>query len=161
MSRNELITDANIQFSRLAPALIMLMGVLAAAEAKLETKMLDIYAQGGAFAESILSTPRTVHALGIRERLVATYDEYLRKAKVLGDKKSPLFGLLFSLEYFLIYAGMGLAFWQGIKMMANKEVPSLGTVFTFVLDAPCYLKLVTKISTVCLCPSSSLPSLSP
>ncbi|KAI4595437.1 hypothetical protein KJ359_006782 [Pestalotiopsis sp. 9143b] len=118
----------------LAPALIVLMGLVATAEAKLETKMLDIYAQGGAFAESILSTPRTVHSLGARSRLVARYDTYLRRAKALGDKKSPVFGLLFSVEYFLIYAGMGLAFWQGIKMVANQEVPSLGTVFTVLMS---------------------------
>ncbi|ETS84302.1 hypothetical protein PFICI_02327 [Pestalotiopsis fici W106-1] len=118
----------------LAPALIVLMGIVATAEAKLETKMLGIYAQGGAFAESILSTARTVHSLGARTRLVARYDEYLCKAKALGDKKSPIFGLFFSLEYFLIYAGMGLAFWQGIKMVANQEVSSLGTVFTVLMS---------------------------
>ncbi|KAF3002317.1 hypothetical protein E8E14_004790 [Neopestalotiopsis sp. 37M] len=118
----------------LAPALIVLMGLVATAEAKLETKMLETYAQGGAFAESILSTARTVHSLGARSRLVARYDEYLLRAKALGDKKSPIFGLFFSLEYFLIYAGMGLAFWQGIKMVASGEVPSLGTVFTVLMS---------------------------
>lgn len=92
--------------------------------------MLDVYARGGAFAESILSTTRTIHAFGIRKRLIALYDKYLIDAKALGDKKSPLMGILFSLEYFLIYSGMGLAFWQGVKMVATQEVNSLGTVFT-------------------------------
>jgi ATP-binding cassette, subfamily B (MDR/TAP), member 1 len=109
------------------------MGVVAGMEAKLETQMLDIYAKSGAYAESILSTPRTVHALGIRQRLVARYEQYLQNAKDLGDKKSPLFGFFFSLEYFLIYAGMALAFWQGVKMVALQEVDTLGTVFTLVV----------------------------
>ncbi|KAK6086432.1 multidrug resistance protein 3 (p glycoprotein 3) [Seiridium cupressi] len=133
----------------LAPALIVLMGLVATAEAKLEARILEIYAQGGAFAESILSTPRTVHALGIRERLVAQYDEYLCQAKSLGDKKSPLFGALFSIEYFLIYAGMGLAFWQGVKMVANQEVPSLGTVFTVLMSV-----IIATISVTTIAPYS-------
>ncbi|KAH8199061.1 hypothetical protein TruAng_006799 [Truncatella angustata] len=132
---------------RLAPALIVLMGFIATAEAKLETSMLELYAQGGAFAESILSTPRTVHAFSIRERLVARYDDFLQRAKDLGDQKSPLFGLMFSIEYFLIYAGMSLAFWQGIKMAANEEVPSLGTVFTVLMSV-----IVATISVTMVAP---------
>lgn len=108
------------------------MGIIAMGEASLESKMLDIYAQGGAFAESILSTPRTIHAFGIRERLVASYDEYLLKAKAVGDKKGPLMGFLFSIEYFLIYCGMAVAFWQGVKMVSEGSADSLGTVFTYV-----------------------------
>ncbi|KAK8124245.1 multidrug resistance protein [Apiospora kogelbergensis] len=130
----------------LAPALIMLMGLISVGEAKLESKMLDVFARGGAFAESILSTTRTIHAFGIRERLVTLYDEYLIDAKALGDKKSPLMGILFSLEYFLIYAGMGIAFWQGIKMVANKEVDSLGTVFTVLMSVIIATVSVTMIA---------------
>lgn len=114
----------------IAPTLITLMGIVATIEAKIETQMLDVYGKAGAYAESVLSTTRTVHAFGLRERLVARYATYVAHARSLGDKKSPLYGALFSIEYFVIYAGMGLAFWQGVRMFANGEVDSLGTVFT-------------------------------
>jgi ATP-binding cassette subfamily B (MDR/TAP) protein 1 len=37
---------------------------------------------------------------------------------------------MFAWQYFVIYAGMGLAFWQGIRMIARGEVDGIGTVFT-------------------------------
>lgn len=106
------------------------MGLVAGREAKLETRMLNIYAQAGAYAESILSTSRNIHAFDIRKRLVAAYDGFLVDAKKEGDRKSPLLGMMFSFEYFLIFASMALAFWQGIRMVANQEVPNVGVVFT-------------------------------
>lgn len=139
----------------IAPTLIILMGVVASMEAKIEGQMLETYGKAGAYAESVLSTTRTVHAFSLRQRLVARYATYVAHARGLGDKKSPLYGALFSIEYFVIYgssshplpvelchlcleiniltqisAGMGLAFWQGVRMFANGEVDSLGTVFT-------------------------------
>ncbi|KAG8158014.1 hypothetical protein KVR01_012286 [Diaporthe batatas] len=118
----------------IAPALIILMGVVASMEAKIEGQMLDIYGKAGAYAESVLSTARTVHAFGLRQRLVARYATYIAHARSLGDRKSPLYGALFSIEYFVVYAGMGLAFWQGVRMFASGEVDSLGTVFTVLLS---------------------------
>lgn len=86
-----------------APTLIILMGIVASIEAKIETQMLDVYGKAGAYAESVLSTTRTVQAFGLRERLVARYATFVAHARSLGDKKSPLYGALFSIEYFVIY----------------------------------------------------------
>jgi ATP-binding cassette subfamily B (MDR/TAP) protein 1 len=45
-------------------------------------------------------------------------------------KKNILYGVMFGGEYFIVYAGTGLAFWQGIAMINRGEVTNLGTVFT-------------------------------
>lgn len=87
----------------IAPTLIILMGIVASIEAKIEGQMLETYGKAGAYAESVLSTTRTVHAFGLRERLVARYATYVAHARSLGNKKSPLYGALFSIEYFVIY----------------------------------------------------------
>lgn len=116
-----------------APLMFVLMGTVASLESKIETEQLDLFAQAGTFTEHVLATIRTVHAFGIRPRLVADFDVYIDKAKQLGMKKGPLYGFLFSLEYFIVYSATGLAFWQGIKMIANGEVDDLGTVFTYVV----------------------------
>ncbi|KAL2279659.1 hypothetical protein FJTKL_13337 [Diaporthe vaccinii] len=118
----------------IAPTLIILVGIVASIEAKIEGQMLETYGKAGAYAESVLATTRTVHAFGLRERLVARYVTYVAHARSLGNKKSPLYGALFSIEYLVIYAGMGLAFWQGVKMFSSGEVDSLGTVFTVLLS---------------------------
>ncbi|KAK1599509.1 ABC transporter [Colletotrichum navitas] len=117
-----------------APLILIVTGVVSAIEAAIETKILNIYAQAGSFAEGILSSARTVHAFEIRMRLVQKFDRFLEDAHHLGNKKSPLFGILFSVEYFIIYAGFALAFWQGIHMLDRGEITDSGDIFTVLLS---------------------------
>lgn len=116
----------------IAPAMLLVMGITSTLEASIETGVLKVQAQAGSFAESILSSTRTAHSFGLRSRLVEDFDKFLRESRRLGNKKSPLFGCLFSSEYCIIYAGFGLCFWQGIKMLARKEVDEPGDIFMFV-----------------------------
>ncbi|KAF1807947.1 multidrug resistance protein [Eremomyces bilateralis CBS 781.70] len=118
----------------IAPAIIIVMGVVASIEAGFETKMMEIHAQGNAFTEAVLSGVRTVHAFDMRARLVNRFNTYLTETHRIGDKISPLFGILFSAEYTIIYLGFGLAFWQGVRMMATGEIEDPGTIFTVLLS---------------------------
>ncbi|EFZ04389.1 ABC transporter [Metarhizium robertsii] len=118
----------------IAPATIAVMAVTGIIEAGLETKILDIYAQANSFAEGVLASARTVHAFEMRSRLVNKFDEYLIEAHRVGNKISPLFGILFSSEYCIIYLGFGLAFWQGVHMLGRGEIKSSGEVFTVLLS---------------------------
>lgn len=116
----------------IAPAMIIVMGIASALEASIETGILKAQARAGSFAESILSSARTIHAFGLRTRLVEDFDKFLKETRMLGNKKSPIFGFLFSSEYCIIYSGFGLCFWQGIKMIARGEVEQPGDVFMSV-----------------------------
>ncbi|EAQ88656.1 hypothetical protein CHGG_05275 [Chaetomium globosum CBS 148.51] len=118
----------------IAPANILTMGVVATIQAGHETKILDLHAQANSFAEGVLASARTVHAFEMRSRLVAKFDGYLSEAHRVGDKISPLFGALFSIEYTIIYLGFGLAFWQGVQMLARGEINSSGQIFTVLLS---------------------------
>lgn len=113
----------------IAPAMLVVIGIVSTIEAKVEQSILNVQAQTGSFVESILSSSRTVHAFGIRSRLIGDLDKFLKAGKKLGDKKAPLWGTLFATEYTIIYAGFGLSFWQGIKMLARGEVPDSGDIF--------------------------------
>ncbi|KAH6691445.1 multidrug resistance protein [Plectosphaerella plurivora] len=118
----------------IAPATIIVMAAVSIVEAGLETKMLEVHAQGNAFAEIVLSSARTVHAFEMRARLVNRFDTYLTEAHRIGNKISPLFGVMFSAEYTIIYLGFGLAFWQGVGMMASGEIADSGVIFTVLLS---------------------------
>lgn len=113
----------------IAPATLFVMGVSSTIEASIESKILQVHAQGGSFAESILSSARTVQSFGLRYRLVKDFDKYLKVAHELGNKKNALYGCMFSAEYFIIFAGIGLCFWQAIGMLAKGEVEKPGDVF--------------------------------
>ncbi|KAM0281164.1 hypothetical protein ACHAO9_010852 [Fusarium lateritium] len=118
----------------IAPATLVAMGVSSTLEAAIETKVLKVHAQGGSFAESILSSARNVQAFSLRSRLVREFDKYLDEAHKLGNKKNALLGCMFSAEYFIIFAGMGLCFWQSIKMIATGEVEKPGDVFIVLMS---------------------------
>ncbi|KAK7431647.1 hypothetical protein QQZ08_001866 [Neonectria magnoliae] len=127
------------------PTLIVLVIGLSIPDAIIETKMLQTYAQAGSYAESIFGGIRTVHAFNLRQRIVAKYETYLDEAYGEGMKKNLLYGFIFGVEYFVIFAGMGLAFWQGVAMINRGEVPNIGTVFTVLFSV---IIASTAISTV-------------
>lgn len=116
----------------MVPALMIVVGTAGGIDAGIETKMLQVFAQAGSYAENILGGVRTMQAFSLRPRVIAKYDSYLQNAYDLGMKKNKLYGICFGSEYFIVYAGMGLAFWQGIAMLDRGEVDDLGTVFTSV-----------------------------
>lgn len=115
----------------IAPAILIVTGVTATLDAAIENKILDTYAEADSFAEGVLASARTVHAFELRQRLVKKFDRFLVHAHTLGDKKSPIYGVLFSFEFFVIYAGFSLAFWQGIQMYSRGEISNAGQVFTY------------------------------
>ncbi|KAI5863830.1 multidrug resistance protein [Durotheca rogersii] len=130
----------------MAPALLLVLGVSSTVEASIETKILKAYAQGGAFAESVLSSARNVQAFALRARLVREFDKHLQKAHVLGNRKHLIFGLLFSTEFFIIYAGIGLCFWQAVLMIARGEVEKPGDIFIVLMSVIVGCSSLTSIA---------------
>ena len=89
----------------IVPAIVIVTGLVSGIDASYETSMLSLYAQAGSFAEDVISSVRNVHAFWARPKLVAKYDEFLQKAHFIGDKKSIFYSILFSTEFFCVYAG--------------------------------------------------------
>ncbi|KAI9149936.1 Leptomycin B resistance protein pmd1 [Paramyrothecium foliicola] len=118
----------------IAPVTIIVMIIASSFEAAFEIKILNWNAKAGSFAESVLASARTVQAFGLRSRLVKNLDEYLVESVKLGRKKNPILGLLFSSEYFIMFAGVGLCFWQAIGMLSRGEVKEAGDVFTVLMS---------------------------
>ncbi|KAF7594199.1 hypothetical protein BBP40_009903 [Aspergillus hancockii] len=128
------------------PILIVVGGGLAVVDAGIETKILKINAQAASYAENILTGVRAVHAFSLRPRVIHKYDQYLQHALEIGMKKNAVYGFLFSSEYFITYAGMGLAFWQGIRMLASGDIPDIGTVFTVLFSVIIAASTITSIA---------------
>ncbi|KAK1706426.1 P-loop containing nucleoside triphosphate hydrolase protein [Colletotrichum acutatum] len=132
--------------SCIMPALLITMGSVAIPDAVIDSKIFPIYAQAGTYAESILGSIRAVKAFSVESRILEKYTTYLASARQLGNKKSPLYGVMFGGQYFVIYAGSGLAFWQGIAMVARKEVDGVGTVFTVLFSVIIASTTITAVA---------------
>ncbi|KAJ0415256.1 P-loop containing nucleoside triphosphate hydrolase protein [Aspergillus carlsbadensis] len=128
------------------PAFLAIGGGAGVLDAKLEAKILNVYAQAGTYTENILGGIRAIHAFSLRPRVVHRYTQYLQDAYRLGIKKNPLYGFMFGAEFFALYAGMGLAFWQGIRMLDSGEIPDIGTVFTVLFSVIIAASTITSIA---------------
>ncbi|KAL4908270.1 hypothetical protein BDW74DRAFT_188412 [Aspergillus multicolor] len=128
------------------PAFLVIGGVVGIFDAQIEAKILKAYAQAGTYAENILGGIRAIHAFSLRPRVVYKYSKYLDDAYNLGIKRSPLYGVMFGGEFFVLYAGTGLAFWQGIRMLADGEIPDIGTVFTVLFSVIIAASTITAIA---------------
>lgn len=95
-----------------------------------EYKMFDIYGKSGSLAEEAFSSIRTAHAFWAFPRLMKRFNHILEDARRVGSKKSLIYAILFPTEFFCIFAGYGLAFWQGMRMFSEGEISDPGTVVT-------------------------------
>jgi len=112
------------------PAIIIVTFVCAVIDANQETNIMSIQSRAGRLAEDIFSSIRTVHAFWAYSKLGRKYEAVLDEAMVTGLKKGPNLAVFFSVEFFCIYSGYGLAFWQGIRMFQRGEISEPGTIVT-------------------------------
>ena len=120
------------------PTIIVVISVCVGIDAKNENQLLSIQSRAGQLAEEVFSTIRTVHAFWLHPLLSRKYDNILGEALYVGLKKSPNYAVMFSTEFFCIYCGYGLAFWQGIRMFARGEIKESGRL----IFNTCFLTIV-------------------
>ncbi|KAF7555899.1 hypothetical protein G7Z17_g1775 [Cylindrodendrum hubeiense] len=130
----------------IVPAIVILVGIGAVFDARIESQVLNVHAQAGSYAEGVLASVRTVKAFGLRSRLVDSFDSYLTQALHLGLKKNVIYGFMIAVHYFTTYAGMGLAFWQGINMYARGDIDSIGTVFTVLMSVLIAASMLSSVA---------------
>lgn len=116
------------------PVIFFVTGACIAVDAKQEGRIVKIYSRAAVMAQEVISSIRTVRAFSADAKMAAKYNEYLQQAHDEGKHKSPNYGVLFSTDYFCVYSGIALAFWEGFRMYQSGEISTVGTVFTVVLS---------------------------
>ena len=114
----------------IVPMILFITSICIVVETRLESRILPIYSKAGALAEEAFSSMRTVHSFSLQPFLAKRYDNLLAEANRIGMYKSPNYGVLFSSEFFCVFCGYALAFWEGIRMYSRGEVREVGTVVT-------------------------------
>ena len=117
----------------IVPAIVIVTGICMGIEVKSEDKMMDLLSRSTVIVDEVFSSIGTVHAFWLQPFMAKRYEEFLAELERVGRKKSPNYGVLFSTEFFSVYAGYGLAFWQGIRMYARGEVEEPGDVVTYAI----------------------------
>ncbi|KAK3337811.1 P-loop containing nucleoside triphosphate hydrolase protein [Cercophora scortea] len=128
------------------PAIVVITGICMAIDTKQETEIMSIYSRAGRLAEEAFSSMRTVHAFWVYPKLSRKYEAVLDEARAVGAKKSPNFAVLFSAEFFCVYSGYGLAFWQGIRMYSSGEISQPGKIVTVIFAVLLAAQALTLIA---------------
>lgn len=117
----------------IVPTIIVVTGVCMSIDVKNEDKLMGIYSRASLLSEEVFSSISNVQAFWLQPMMAKRYEAYLTELERVGMKKSPNYGVLFSAEFFCVYSGYSLAFWQGIRMFARGEVNEPGDIVTYVL----------------------------
>jgi ATP-binding cassette subfamily B (MDR/TAP) protein 1 len=112
----------------IVPTIVIAVGICVGFVTKYDGQQLAIYSRAGLLAEEVFSTVRTVHAFWLNPLLSRKYDKLLDEAMVVGMRNSPVYAVLFSTEFFCIYCGYALAFFQGIRMYFKGQIQESGDV---------------------------------
>ncbi|CAM1501550.1 Fc.00g035340.m01.CDS01 [Cosmosporella sp. VM-42] len=111
-----------------------------------EIAIFNIYARSSMLADEAFSTIRTAHAFWAFPKLCDRFIVILEEARQVGARKSLIYAILFAMEFFLIYAGYALAFWQGIRMYSTGEITKPGTVVTVIFAMIVAATALTQIA---------------
>ncbi|RHZ55587.1 hypothetical protein CDV55_103963 [Aspergillus turcosus] len=128
------------------PSILVVTGVCMSIEVKNEDRLMGIYSRASLVAEEVFSSISTVHAFWLQPVMAKRYEEYLAELERVGMKKSPNYGVLFSTEFFCVYSGYGLAFWQGIRVFARGEVHEPGDIVTVIFAVIVAATALTQIA---------------
>lgn len=91
--------------------------IMSRTSAKLQKRMLNLYATAGNIAEESISFVRTVQAFNAQKRLGKLYENFLVPARNMGIKKAAATGFGLGFLFFVIYLSYSLAFFYGAKLL--------------------------------------------
>ncbi|GAB7328849.1 hypothetical protein MBLNU13_g00727t2 [Cladosporium sp. NU13] len=90
------------------PTIVIITGISATIDIMQESGISKIYSEAGLLAEEVFSSIATVHSYWLQPLMFKKYDALLGEAERLGSKKSPNYGVMFSTNFFCVYAGYGV-----------------------------------------------------
>ncbi|THY42891.1 multidrug resistance protein [Aureobasidium pullulans] len=128
------------------PAIVITTGIGVAIDASQENKCMQLYGKAGELATEAFSSIRVVHAYWSQPRMIERHNQILDDAKKQGMRKSLNWGVLYCNEFFFVFAGYGLAFWQGIHMYARGEIEAPGKIITVIFAVLVAAQSVTQVA---------------
>lgn len=114
----------------IVPAILVVISICVALDMAVEGKLTEAWGRADRLAEEAFASIRDVHAFWAFPKMARKYEDITLEAKRLAARKPPLYAVMFCVQFFCIYAGYALAFWQGTRMYASGEIKSPGDVVT-------------------------------
>ncbi|KAH6894643.1 P-loop containing nucleoside triphosphate hydrolase protein [Thelonectria olida] len=117
----------------IVPFMLIVITICVTIDAKIENKLLATWGEADKLAEEVFASIKNVHAFWAFSKMSGKFETIVDQARTLGKKKPPIYAVMFCVQFFCIYAGYGLAFWQGIRMYHSGEITEPGDIVTVIL----------------------------
>ncbi|KAL1901982.1 hypothetical protein Sste5346_001688 [Sporothrix stenoceras] len=132
----------------IVPAILIVIGIVVTFDMFIENKVMASWAQADRLAEDVFGSIRSVHAFWAFGAMEQSYEAHLDEARthVKRGRKPVLHAVLFSIQFFCIYAGYGLAFWQGVQMYHRGEITEPGKIVTVIFAVLLAAQGLTQIA---------------
>ena len=98
-------------------------------DAKLRSQINQVTSHAISVAEEALSSIQNVVALGSQAKMLGRFVVYLDAAKKLGIQRSPIVGIQYSFNYFVLLCAYALSYWYGVRLLLRDEISNGGSVF--------------------------------
>ncbi|EGX45057.1 hypothetical protein AOL_s00173g158 [Orbilia oligospora ATCC 24927] len=119
--------------SCIVPTILIVITICVTIDSGIEKELIATWATADKLAEEVFSSIRNVHAFWAYPKLSRKFKHIVDGIRALGRKKPPIHAVMFCIQFFCIYAGYGLAFWQGIRMYHRGEIQDPGDIVTVIL----------------------------
>ena len=132
----------------IVPAILVVVGIVVTFDMLIENKVMACWADADRLAEDVFGSIRSVHAFWAFGAMERSFDAHLDKARghARRGRKPALHAVLFSIQFFCIYAGYGLAFWQGVQMYHRGEITEPGKIVTVIFAVLLAAQGLTQIA---------------
>ncbi|KAK6500277.1 hypothetical protein TWF481_010622 [Arthrobotrys musiformis] len=117
----------------IVPTILIVITICVMIDSAIEKELIATWAAADKLAEEVFASIRNAHAFWAYPKLSRKFKHIVDEASVLGKKKPPIHAVMFCIQFFCIYAGYGLAFWQGIRMYRRGEIKDPGDIVTVIL----------------------------
>ncbi|KAF8321282.1 P-loop containing nucleoside triphosphate hydrolase protein [Clavulina sp. PMI_390] len=122
-----------LALSSILPCIMITGTIMQKITGRYVTQSLNAVADGGSFAEEVISTIRTAQAFGTQTRLAKVYGTYIDKAFSADTKVAVVSGAGMGVFFFIIYAAYGLAFSFGTTLILQGH-GNVGTVINVFMS---------------------------
>lgn len=115
------------------PYTIFVTGLLSSIDAKIESKVRNLYSESSTLAEEALNSPTTIVSLGAVEKIVKKYKIFVKNASSVSLWTGPLQACTYGNLWFAIQSVYALALFYGAHLVAWGDIEKGGTVLTYSL----------------------------
>lgn len=127
-----------LALSSMLPCIVIAGVVIVYFSSKFKLVILHHNAQAGTLSEEVISTIRTIQALGKQKTIVEKHAAHIEQSRIIDSKNAIITGVALAFFFFVVYASYALAFSFGATLVLRGEIDIgilVNVVFSIIIGS--------------------------